>query len=290
MKEFKINTHSITERDNVVISQYLREINRMERISPEEEARLTALIKKGGRKGENAKEQLIKANLRFVVSVANQYKKYGMELPDLISEGNIGLIKAAELFDETRGFKFISYAVWWIRQSILDALGRNGNIVRVPLNQQTLISRYHRMQHEMMQMEQRVLTIEEFAEMCGYEPERVMNILQATSKTKSVDAPVADDSEMTFLDTMSSGSSTDQSLDNESLHTDLDNLLRKVLTSTEQTVVCNYYGIGCQPQTLDHIAVMIDKSRERTRQLCVKAVDKLRQSPYSAHLIGYLAA
>lgn len=290
MKEFKINSTSITDRDNITISHYFREINHIDRITPEEEVRLTSLIKKGGREGMRAKEKLIKSNLRFVVSVANQYKKYGMELPDLISEGNIGLVKAAELFDETRGFKFISYAVWWIRQSIINALATNGSIVRVPLNQHSILSKYHRMQDEVMQNEHRMLTMEEFAEMNGYDPDHIMSVIQATATAKSVDAPLNDDSDITVLDTMSSDSASDKGMDDESLRVELRQLLSNVLNDRERTVLCNYYGIGCPQQSLEQIAFMIGKSRERTRQLCAKAVEKLRSSPYSAHLAEYLAA
>lgn len=290
MKEFKINSHSITERDNIAISHYLREINHVNRITPEEEVRLAALIKKGGVEGARAKELLVKANLRFVVSVANQYKKYGMELTDLISEGNIGLVKAAELFDETRGFKFITYAIWWIRQSILNALATNGYIVRIPLNQQRIISKYRQLQNETMLKEQRTLSVEEFAEANGYTPDYIMTIVQATTKAKSMDAPVAEDSETTFVDTMASGSLSDKTMDDESLHIELKRLLREVLDDREQTVLCNFYGIDCQPQSLEEIARMIGKSRERTRQLCMKALKKLRSCPYSSRLIEYLAA
>lgn len=290
MKEFKINSHSITERDNIAIAHYLREINHIDRITPEEEVRLTALIKRGGKAGVRAKEQLIKSNLRFVVSVANQYKKYGMELTDLISEGNIGLIKAAELFDETRGFKFISYAVWWIRQSILNALATNGTIVRVPLNQHNILAKYHQLQNETMQKEQRILGIEEFAEKNGYSQDQIMSVIQATTKAKSVDAHVAEDSETTFVDTMLSNSASDKTMDKESLHIELKRLIQKVLDDRERTVLCNYYGIDCSSKSLEEIAIMFGKSRERTRQLCTKAIEKLRLCPYSSRLVDYLAA
>lgn len=290
MKEFKINSHTIIERDNVSISHYLCEINHIERISPEEEARLTSMIKKGGREGNQAKEKLIKANLRFVVSVANQYKRYGMELPDLISEGNIGLVRAAELFDETRGFKFISYAVWWIRQSIMTALANNGNIVRVPLNQQKIIQKYHRMQKEMLQNEQRALTISEFAEQNGYDECSITGLIHASSKSTSIDTPVGEDSDATILDLIPAGSDTDKGLDEESLKTDIDRLISSILNEVETTIIRSFYGLGCTALSLEDIADKIGKSRERTRQLCAKAIEKLRNSPYSSCLIAYLAA
>lgn len=290
MKEFKINSQSITDRDNVAISCYLRDINRIERITPDDEVRLTSLIKKGGREGLRAKEQLIKANLRFVVSVANQYKRYGMELSDLISEGNIGLIKAAELFDETRGFKFITYAVWWIRQSIMNALAVNGSHIRIPVNQQNMVAKFHRMQNEMMQKEQRKLTIKEFAEMNGYDECVVAGIIEASARATSVDTPLADDSETTILDTMTSGSATDKDMDVESMKADIDRLMSHILSPNEIIVVRNYYGLGCHPSSLEEIASMIGKSRERTRQLWVKAIEKMRNSPYASRLCVYLAA
>lgn len=290
MKEFKINTLSITERDTEALSRYLRDVNRMEQISPEEEARLAHVIKKGGREGEKAKETLIKANLRFVISVANQYKRYGMDLSDIISEGNIGLVKAASLFDDTCGFKFITYAVWWIRQSILSAIASNGNIIRMPQNKLNILTQYRRMQKEVMQSDQRPLTINEFADIIGLDAATISDIISAAGKTASMDAPIADDNDATLADTISSSIPTDDALMQESLSKDLNAILCNTLNARELQVIRMYYGLGCEEKSIDDIAFIIGKSRERTRQICMKAVDKLRHSPSSNHLALYLAA
>lgn len=179
MKEFKTNSRSITDRGDICVTNYLRDVNRYETISAEEEAELSRLIKKGGKEGERAKERLINANLRFVISVANQYKMKGMELADIISEGNMGLVKAAQNFDDTRGFKFISYAVWWIRQSIIAAIGNYSTTLRLPSNQQRLLQEYHRMNREMMQIEQRNITIEEFCEATGLSSQIAQSMILA---------------------------------------------------------------------------------------------------------------
>lgn len=290
MKEFKVNSRSITDRDNISLNAYLRDISHIDRISPEEEVRLTTLIKNGGEQAVEARDALVKANLRFVVSVANQYKRAGVELSDLISEGNMGLIKAAELFDETRGFKFISYAVWWVRQSITNALASDTGIVRMPLNRHKLLNEYNRLQHEIMQLEQRTLTPSEFAEITGQDESVIRDILKAAGKAQSMDAPMAEDSETTLCDMISSDSSTDRSMDEESLRQDIDRIIRCTLTPQEDVVVRNHYGIGCPAQSLEDVAHLIGKTRERTRQLCVKAINKLRNSPQTASLVEYLSA
>lgn len=290
MKEFKINTSSITERDTESITRYLREVNHFDRITPDEEARLAHIIRQGGKAADEAKETLIKANLRFVISVANQYKGYGMELCDLISEGNIGLVKAATLFDATRGFKFISYAVWWIRQSIMSAISASGSFVRMPQNKLNIVAQYRRMQQEVQQSEQRPLTIEEFADATGLDAVTVHNIVSVSGKVSSIDTPLSDDSDTVFADTLMSASVTDSLLDRESLDIEIEDILNTYLSDREMIVVRKYYGIGCAEATLDDIAATIGKSRERTRQIYLNAIAKLRRSPKTMSLAMYLAA
>lgn len=284
MREFKTNSASITERDSITMSDYLHDISRHDLISPDEEVRLATLVRKGGLEGMQAKEKLILANLRFVVSVANQYKQGGVELSDLISEGNIGLIRAVETFDETRGFKFISYAVWWIRQAILNALIRHGCIVRLPHNQQNMLAKFHRMQQETMQREQRALTAGEFAELYGCPESVVQDMLMASCRATSVDSPAAEDSETTLLDMMPSGERTDREMDRESTKQELDTLLRALLSERERFVVESFFGLSGPERSLDDIAAEIGLSRERTRQLCNKALDKLRNSHKTSYL------
>lgn len=290
MKEFKISTMTIIDRNSISISNYLRDISHIDNISPEEEVRLAALIKKGGKEGERAKEELIEANLRFVVSVANKYTKYGMELSDLISEGNIGLIKAAENYDESLGFKFISYAVWWIRQSIMTAIANNGNMIRIPINKQKVIDKYQRMQKEIMHKEHRELTISEFAEHTNLDEAAITDIIFASAKTSNLEDPIDDNSNTTYLDLMMSDFATDKNLDIESLSIDLYRHMLNVLTPTEFTILRYYFGIHCIPTSLDVIASMIGRTRERTKQLYIRAIEKLRNSPNSSKLATHLAA
>lgn len=290
MKELKINAQTFINRNCTSTANYLRDISRIGKISPEEEIRLATLIKKGGREGELAKEKLITANLRFVVSVANKYTKYGMELSDLISEGNIGLIKAAENYKETLGFKFISYAVWWIRQSIMTAIANNGSMIRIPINKQKMIDKYKRIQNDVLHKELRELSIREFADNNGYDEVDIADVIHASSKASSIDAPINEDSIITFLDLMLSDSVTDKNLDIESLSIDLKSHMLNVLTTTESTVLRKYFGIDCVPASLCTIATIIGRSRERTRQICIKAIEKLRNSPDSYKLAIHLAA
>lgn len=290
MKDFKIKTQSVTPRDNISISSYLRDINRIALISPDQEVELTRTIKKGGREGEKAKEKLINANLRFVVSVAKAYCGNGIELQDLIAEGNIGLIKAAEKFDDTRGFRFLSFAVNWIRQSISEAILRNGSMMRLPSNQHRLIAQYMHKREEVQKMEGRDLTIEEFADMTGKSHSNMRAILRASGKVQSLDTPLGDDSDTTFMDMLPSGSRTDRGMDAESMTSDLAMIMGAVLNEREQYVVRHHFGLGCTPSTFDVIAADLGISRERTRQVGFKAIQKLRNSPYSSRLITYLAA
>ena len=290
MKEFKISTSSITSRDSICISNYLREVRRIDLLTPDEEAHLARIIKKGGREGQKAKDALVMANLRFVISVAKSFRNSGLELSDLISEGNLGLMKAAETFDETRGFRFLTFAVWWIRQSINNAIMNKGGVVRIPSNQHRVFADYLDMQEEVMQTEGRELSLDEYAEMSGISVYDLTNIMKAARKANSLDAKFGDDSDTTYLDMLTSGSKTDRSMDMESLSTDLNRVITSVLTDKEAYVLCHHFGIACPQETFDVIAAEIGLSRERTRQLNMKAVEKLRKSAKALNLLNYLAA
>lgn len=290
MKEFKISNNSITSRDSICISNYLREVSRIDLLTPDEEARLARIIKKGGREGQKAKDTLVQANLRFVISVAKSFRNSGLELSDLISEGNLGLMKAAEVFDETRGFRFLTIAVWWIRQSISNAIMTKGGVVRIPSNQHRVFADYLAVQQEAMQTEGRELTIEEYAEISDVSIDKLSCTIEAARKANSLDTKMGDDSDATYLDMLTSGSKTDRSMDIESLSTDIHRLMDAVLTEKEAYVVCHHFGIGCPQETFDVIAAEIGLSRERTRQLNMKAVEKLRKSAKSLNLSNYLAA
>lgn len=290
MKEFKISNNSITSRDSICVSNYLREVSHIELLTPDEEAQLAYIMNKGGREGEKAKDMLVKANLRFVVSVAKSFRNSGLELSDLISEGNIGLMKAAETFDVTRGFRFLSYAVWWIRQSISSAIIKCGSIVRLPSNQHNIYSDYLAMREETMQTEGRELSAEEYAEMNNISAYTMTNIMKAANKANSLDAKMGDDSDTTYLDMLASGNSTDRSLDTESMSTDIKRVIEAVLTPKEAYVVCHYFGLGHPQMTFDDIAAQIGLSRERTRQVNKKAIEKLRKSSSALQLVNYLAA
>ena len=220
MRQFK-NTRSITMRNNISINNYLNEVNHYPMITVDEEVILARKIKQSGIEADKARQRLVEANLRFVISVANQYRQPDMDLSDLISEGNIGLIKAAERFDDTRGFKFISYAVWWIRQSISSAICENGRIIRLPLNQQVLLNMYSILLQETMQTEQRKPTVAEFAEFANISEDKADMLIGQTTKTLSMDATLSEDTDTSIGDLVSSGSKTDESLDKESLHQDI---------------------------------------------------------------------
>ena len=290
MKEFKISNNSITSRNSICVSYYLREVSHIELLTPEEEARLARIIKKGGREGQKAKETLVKANLRFVISVAKSFRNSGLELSDLISEGNLGLMKAVETFDETRGFRFLTYAVWWIRQSINNAIINKGGIVRIPSNQHRTFADYLAMQEEVMQTEGRELSLEEYAEMSGISVYNLNSIMKAARQANSLDAKMGDDSDTTYLDMLSSDNNTDRTMDVESLSIDINRVIASVLTDKEAYVLCHHFGIGCPQETFDEIAAEIGLSRERTRQMNVKAVEKLRKFAKALNLVNYLAA
>ena len=279
MRQLKI-TKSITNRESASLDKYLQEIGREDLITVEEEVELAQKIRKGDR---DALEKLTKANLRFVVSVAKQYQNQGLSLPDLINEGNLGLIKAAEKFDETRGFKFISYAVWWIRQSILQAVAEQSRIVRLPLNQVGAINRVKKASNVLEHRLQRKPTIEELAEETDMTPEKVSSILSNNTQTISTDAPIDDDGETSFLDLFvdQAETPTDSVVERESS----EKAVRKsldVLSEKEQQVLRMYFGIGMPREySLEEIAFNMDISRERVRQVRDRALKKLRTEPNS---------
>ena len=289
MRQLKIQK-SITNRNSEALDKYLVEIGRAPMVSIEEEIELAQAIKKGGRAGERAKNKLVEANLRFVVSVAKQYQHQGLTLTDLIDEGNIGLIKAAERFDETRGFKFISYAVWWIRQSILQAIAEQSRIVRLPLNQ---VGSLNKVNHEINKFEQEKLrrpSVEEIADRTGVDEEKISQSMAASGHHVSIDAPFGDDDDNAMVDVMSSGddSRTDKQVDHESMAMELKQVLGQVLKERERQIVCACFGIGEPEKGLEEIGDKMGLTRERVRQIREKSISKLRESGYVKILMKYL--
>ncbi len=285
MRQLKI-TKSITNRESASLDKYLQEIGHEELISVEEEVELAQRIRQGDRA---ALERLTKANLRFVVSVAKQYQNQGLSLPDLINEGNLGLIKAAEKFDETRGFKFISYAVWWIRQSILQALAEQSRIVRLPLNQVGSLNRINKAFSKFEQENQRRPSSEELAEKLDLPVEKVSDTLRVSGRHVSVDAPFAEDEENSLLDVLVNTDSpnADNSLINESLTLEVERTL-STLSQRESDILKYFFGIGCQELTLEEIGDKFGLTRERVRQIKEKAIRKLRQNDRSKLLKSFL--
>ena len=285
MRQLKI-TKSITNRESASLDKYLQEIGKEELISVEEEVELAQRIKKGD---QEALEKLTKANLRFVVSVAKQYQNQGLSLPDLINEGNLGLIKAAEKFDETRGFKFISYAVWWIRQSILQALAEQSRIVRLPLNQVGSLNKINKAFARFEQEHERTPSAEELATELELPKEKVTDTLRVAGRHISVDAPFADGEDNSLLDVLVNTDSpnADRGLINESLATEVERAL-EILTERERDIIRYFFGIGCSEMTLEEIGEKFDLTRERVRQIKEKAIRKLRQSSRSKLLKSYL--
>ena len=275
MRQLKI-TKSITNRESQSLEKYLQEIGKVELISSEEEVRLAALIRQGCQK---SLDRLTKANLRFVVSVAKQYQNQGLSLPDLINEGNLGLIKAAQRFDETRGFKFISYAVWWIRQSILQALAEQSRIVRLPLNKVGLTNRIQKAFSQLEQQFEREPSPEELAEMLEMDLDEVSASLSISSRHVSMDTPISEGEDGTLLDVLENPNAekTDEELDHkESLKTEIDRSL-KTLTERQKEVICYFFGIGVDhPMSLEDIGERFNLTRERVRQIKDKAITKLR--------------
>ncbi|MBR1547122.1 MAG: RNA polymerase sigma factor RpoD/SigA [Prevotella sp.] len=289
MRQLKINK-SITNRSSEALDKYLVEIGRAPLISIDEEIELAQAVRRGGKEGERAKQRLVEANLRFVVSVAKQYQHQGLTLTDLIDEGNIGLIKAAEKFDETRGFKFISYAVWWIRQSILQAIAEQSRIVRLPLNQSGALSKINQAINTFEQDNGRRPSVSELEDITGVESEKIEQSMKADAHHMSIDAPFGDDDDNAMVDMLSSGedSRTDKNVDYESLTSDLDSVLGKVLKDRELRIIKECFGIGCHERGLEEIGTEMGLTRERVRQIREKSIAKLRESGYAKVLIKYL--
>ena len=285
MRQLKI-TKSITNRESASLDKYLQEIGKEDLITVEEEVELAQRIRKGD---QEALEKLTKANLRFVVSVAKQYQNQGLSLPDLINEGNLGLIKAAEKFDETRGFKFISYAVWWIRQSILQAHAEQSRIVRLPLNQVGSLNKINKAFARFEQEHERVPSPEELAQELELPREKVTDTLRVAGRHISVDAPFADGEDNSLLDVLVNPDSpnADRGLINESLATEVDRAL-ETLTERERDIIRYFFGIGCSEMTLEEIGEKFDLTRERVRQIKEKAIRRLRHSSRSKLLKSYL--
>ena len=285
MRQLKIQK-SITNRSSEALDKYLVEIGRAPLISIDEEIELAQKIRKGGPEGEAAKDKLVTANLRFVVSVAKQYQHQGLTLTDLIDEGNIGLIKAAQKFDETRGFKFISYAVWWIRQSILQAIAEQSRIVRLPLNQ---VGSLNKINHEINRF-QRHPSVSELAEATQLDEDKIGQSLAADGHHVSIDAPFQDGEDNCMLDVMPSGddSRTDRQVDHESMAQELKAVLSKVLKEREIIIIRECFGIDCHEKGLEEIGDELGLTRERVRQIREKSIAKLRESGNAKILMKYL--
>ena len=285
MRQLKI-TKSITNRESASLDKYLQEIGREELITVEDEVELAQRIRKGD---QEALEKLTRANLRFVVSVAKQYQNQGLSLPDLINEGNLGLIKAAEKFDETRGFKFISYAVWWIRQSILQALAEQSRIVRLPLNQVGSLNKINKALSKFEQENERMPSSEELADILDIPREKIADTLRVSGRHVSVDAPFVDGEDNNLLDVLvnSDSPNADRGLVNESLNKEIERAL-STLTERERDIVKLFFGIGTSEMTLEEIGEYSGLTRERVRQIKEKAIRRLRHSARSKLLKSYL--
>jgi RNA polymerase primary sigma factor len=286
MRQLKI-TKSITNRESASLDKYLQEIGREELITAEEEVQLAKKIRDGD---QGALEKLTKANLRFVVSVAKQYQNQGLSLPDLINEGNLGLIKAARRFDETRGFKFISYAVWWIRQSILQALAEQSRIVRLPLNQVGSLNKINKAYSKLEQQFEREPSAEEISTALELPMDKVADTMKVSGRHVSMDAPLLNGEDNSLLDVLINHDSprADNTLMNESLQREIERSL-STLTERERDVIKLFFGIGLQHGlTLEEIGAKFDLTRERVRQIKEKAIRRLRHSSRSKLLKAYL--
>ena len=285
MRQLKI-TKSITNRESASLDKYLQEIGREPLIPVDEEVELARMIRNGDRA---ALEKLVRANLRFVVSVAKQYQNQGLSLPDLIDEGNLGLIKAAEKFDETRGFKFISYAVWWIRQSILQALAEQSRIVRLPLNQVGSLNKINKAYQRFEQEHERKPRAEELAELLDIPVDKIADTLKMSGRQVSVDAPFVEGEDNSLIDVMVNEDSpnADHTLINESLSREIDRALA-TLTPREADIIRKFFGIGVPEKTLEEIGIEFHLTRERVRQIKEKAIRRLKSSSRSRILKTYL--
>lgn len=285
MRQLKI-TNSITSRGSQSLEDYLNDISKQPLLTAEEEVKLAQRIRNDDRE---ALERLVCANLRFVVSVAKQYQNQGLTLPDLINEGNIGLIKAAEKFDETRGFKFISYAVWWIRQSILQALAEQSRMVRLPLNQVSAVSRINKLIMKFEQEHERKPSAYELSELIYETPEKIRDSLRANGRPMSIDAPLGEGDDSTLLEVISDENTpqADRGMIDISLATEIERML-DTLDEREKTIVEMCFGINNREMTLEEISEKFGLSRERVRQIREKALLKLRHSNKKNLLQEYL--
>ncbi|MBP1630709.1 MAG: polymerase subunit sigma [Bacteroidetes bacterium] len=286
MRQLKIGK-SITNREIGSLDKFLQDVGREEMINAEQEVSLAQRIRNGD---EAALEKLVRANLRFVISVAKQYQNQGLSLPDLINEGNVGLIKAARRFDETRGFKFISYAVWWIRQSILQALAEQSRIVRLPLNQVGALSKLKKETSRLEQLFERNPSLEELAETLEMSPDRLSDVLRISSKAISMDAPLIAEDDVNLIDIYidDNADSTDSFIMKESLNAEINRSL-SILSKKEREIVNLFFGIGQEHgYTLDEIAIKFDLTRERVRQIKDRAIKRLKQTAKTEQLQSYL--
>ena len=291
MKQFKISKN-YTNRSEESLDRYLVEISRMPMITPDQEVELAQIIRKGGKKGEEVKEKLMTANLRFVVSVAKQYQHQGVPLSDLINEGNLGLITAADKFDETRGFKFISYAIWWIRQSILQSIAEYSSIVRRPQSQIAISNKIKNATNEFIQKYQRYPSAEELSDLISLEIDKIEKAIQAEAHVASIDAPITEDEGTTMADMISSSSeyASDRKVDYDSMCNDLMQVLTSILNERERIIVIQSFGIGCPERGLDAIGNDLGLTRERVRQIRERGLDKVRKSPKSRLLLKHLGS
>ena len=291
MRQIKI-INSFTNRNEESLDKYLVDISRIPMITAEEEVELAQAIRSGGKQAEKAREKLVSANLRFVVSVAKQYQHQGVPLIDLINEGNIGLIAAAEKFDDTRGFKFISYAIWWIRQSILQAIASYSNMVRRPQNQIAVSNKIKNATNEFIQRNQRYPSAEELSDIISMEIDKIEKAIQWEAHVSSIDAPVTDDETSTMADTLASSAdyASDKQVDYESMCSDLMMVLSSVLNERERIIVVQSFGIGCQERGLEDIGNDMGLTRERVRQIRERGLDKVRKSPKSKLLLKHLGS
>ena len=285
MRQLKISK-SITNCESASLDKYLQEIGHEELLSVDEEVELAQKIKKGDRR---ALERLTRANLRFVVSVAKQYQNQGLSLPDLINEGNVGLIKAAEKFDETRGFKFISYAVWWIRQSILQAIAEQSRIVRLPLNQVGSVNKINRELNKFEQEHERRPSVDEIADRIDLPEDKIEEAMKVNNRHVSMDAPFVDGEDNSLLDVLADNDMpmADKALVQESLRKEIDRAI-ELLNDREQKVVRAFFGIGSPEMTLEEIGEKYNLTRERVRQIKEKAIRRLRHNTKNKLLKTYL--